>query len=91
MDDKWREIIFLPLGKKESSAAKGCTGFLALLKDRPCICADLRPHSKSSGLPANFINTASTTGDILTRIQIFLPMLKRNLVQEEAVQVLSRS
>ena len=36
--------IFLPLGKKESSAAEGCTRFLAGLKGRPCICAALRSH-----------------------------------------------
>ena len=39
-----RNQIFLPLGKKESSAAKGCTGSLAALKGRSCICAALRPH-----------------------------------------------
>ena len=34
----------LPLGKKESSSAKGCTRFLAAIKGRSCICAALRPH-----------------------------------------------
>ena len=60
--------IFLPLGKKESFGAKGCTGSLAALKGRSCICAALRPHMyyylwykfwKSSGFPAKFIIPAN--------------------------------
>ena len=42
-DDKWCQIsFFLPLGKKESSVAKGCTGSLAALKGRSCICPMLK-------------------------------------------------
>ena len=55
---------FLPLGKKESCASKGCMCSLMALKGRHCICAALRAHmsqfllskySRSRGFPAKFI------------------------------------
>ena len=45
MDDTRCQLrIFLSLGKKEFSAAKGCTSSLTALKDRSYICEALRPH-----------------------------------------------
>ena len=48
MDEITRTLIFLPLGKRELCAAKGCIGDFGDPKGRPCNCVAFRLHVPNS-------------------------------------------